>query len=172
MCFVLGCIVSNLTSNFIAVLFFVLYTVCVLYMLCKCSSPSMSGCVCGLGLCVSRLTCLPASLLCWFMVSSASPPLAEDIFFTALSMNFLLNHVPYWIWSEQPPQCQPSLGEPVPCRLVSQPHSVMLPALQERVTAWTSPAAITAWINAVSLVPVRVNEKRLPEGQRYAWIIV
>lgn len=87
-------------------------------------------------------------------------------------MNFLLNHVPYWIWSEQPPQCHPSLGEPVPCRLVSQPHSVMLPALQERVTAWTSPAAITAWINAVSLVPVRVNEKRLPEGQRYAWIIV
>jgi len=57
--------------------------------------------------------------------------------------------------SEQPPQCQPSLAEP-PCRsVVSQEHSVMFPALQDRVTECTRPADITAYMNAVSFVPTK-----------------
>lgn len=90
------------------------------------------------------LTCRPTSLLCWFMVLAVNPPLMADAFLTSLSMNLRLNQVPYWMWSEQPPQCQPSSDGPPPRRRPAQPHSVMLPWLQERVTAWTSPAAITA----------------------------
>lgn len=73
------------------------------------------------------LTCRPTSLLCRFMVLSAYPRRLTDVFFTMLSMNLRLNQVPYWMWSEQPPQCQPSSTEPLPCSRLSQPHSVMLP---------------------------------------------
>jgi hypothetical protein len=36
---------------------------------------------------------------------------------------------------------------------MSHEQSVRLPALQDAVTAWTTPALVTAYINAVSLVP-------------------
>lgn len=106
------------------------------------------------------LTCRPASLLCRLIIDSP----AIEPFPPSPSRNLRLNQVPYWIWSEQPPQCQPAPSSSrvegmastplLPSRRPAQPHSVMLPWLQERVTAWTSPAAITAWMKAVSLVPV------------------
>lgn len=105
------------------------------------------------------LTCRPASLLCRLIVDS---PVIEP-FPPSPSRNLRLNQMPYWTWSGQPPQCQPApssllVGVTAPAPLLpsrrpAQPHSVMLPWLQERVTPWTSPAAITAWIKAVSLVP-------------------
>lgn len=88
-------------------------------------------------------TCLPASLLCRFIANSTLFSLPV-VFLMGKSRNFLLNHMPYWTSSEQPPQCHPSLAEPPFCKVVSQEHSVMLPALHDLVTECTRPAAITA----------------------------
>lgn len=87
--------------------------------------------------------CRPASLLCRFMASRTLLSFSV-VFLTGKSRNFLLNHMPYWTSSEHPPQCQPSLAEPPFCKVVSQEHSVMLPALHDLVTECTRPAAMMA----------------------------
>jgi hypothetical protein len=56
----------------------------------------------------------------------------------------------------QPPHFQPSgVSSPLPAE--SQLQSVRLPELQAWVTACTTPALVTAYMNAVSLLPARTQ---------------
>ena len=57
----------------------------------------------------------------------------------------------------QPPHFQPS-GVCSPLLEESQLQSVRLPELQACVTAWTTPALVTAYMKAVSLLPAQTTQ--------------
>jgi len=57
----------------------------------------------------------------------------------------------------QPPHFQPS-GVSRPLLEESQLQSVRLPELQACVTAWTTPALVTAYMKAVSLLPAQTTQ--------------
>ena len=57
----------------------------------------------------------------------------------------------------QPPHFQPS-GVSSPFPVESQLQSVRLPELQACVTAWTTPALVTAYMKAVSLLPAQTTQ--------------
>jgi hypothetical protein len=104
-----------------------------------------------------RLTWRPAWLLCRFI--KARPLVIERALrslFSGASTNVCDSHMAYLTLSLHPASSHP-LGCEFFFFLELHVHSERFPWLQDLVTAYTTPADVIAWTNAVSLLPSSVN---------------
>lgn len=120
------------------------------------------------------LTLRPASLLWRFIKSRAFSIEAFSQVFSRsrASTNSLLKRYPQLRLSPQPPQSQ-SRGRSLGRAALLQPQLDNSPSLHARLTAFTTPAALIAYVNAASRLPVKTSTKnkhqrrnlRLPSKQ-------
>jgi len=99
------------------------------------------------------LTLRPASLLWRFMsiLANSFERLAWFFSLSRMSTKYLPNWYPYCKLSPHPPHIQSLLSSAGRGALL-QPHEWSSPSRHALLTAWTTPAADIAWVNAASLL--------------------